>query len=73
MHNSKEELLQFLPLICQLFKTLGLTVNLEKSQNGSQAGKEIPEVSDNFRILTAGICSRENEENLAGFPSSPAM
>jgi len=32
MHHSKEELLQFLPLICQLFKALGLMVNLEKSQ-----------------------------------------
>jgi len=32
MHHSKAELLQFLSLICQLFKALDLMVNLEKSQ-----------------------------------------
>ena len=32
MHHSKEELLQVVPLICQLFKALGLVVILEKSQ-----------------------------------------
>ena len=40
MHHLKEELSQFLPLICQLFEALGLMVNLEKSQMVSKQEME---------------------------------
>jgi len=48
MHHSKEELLQFFPLIRQLFKALGLQPG--KVPNGSQTGNGIPRFSGKFYV-----------------------